>query len=702
MTTPKRDARALLATGGLLLIPLAALWLLVSPARHHDPGGPAPLRPDAAQNPRPGGMGTPADPGTPAKPTDPAKPGVPAPPPRVAAGTPAQADWTLLAVTVVPRNGVPTPPAPLAPPVGVVEPPGMARNPYLRGAPGAVGLWIGVRGGLGVKTLTIPVDGRRHAYPFGHFFVVSSPPPSSPPGRLAGAWTRWEGPGGMSLFDMGGQPPYEITVSAQPAAPGRTPAQTVTLMPSPISGRFRVTAQPLSAEGRPTGQVVGLLCQPVTATALFAQIPVGYSAATHQFRVTVARAGGKAGAKNGSAAWQIADVPPAAQNGTDTLPPAVAARVGPFIFHAAAAEAEDTSGGVDSVNRHPNPNAGPNSLNMDGHLWTGVPTVRYLLTARAASPPAAGQSWLFQLDRVTPQWGAPPSLLVSPANGPDQPLGLFPLPSPYGRPASQEWTLQDGEVGTAYPGQQRRVTLEGTAIRFAERTETVTFHDADVVWDAGFGGDRIVWHHPETQTTPSGIAVTVLNGRPGRRDTTDAPPGGQGWWYDRGNAELLLAWRLPPGVVSGPRAALNAPRVAQPPQGVAPLLASWDNTRSDPYGRTTAPPGGVDSRPLTQAGFSLLRLSVWAAGMPKRTPLPPPQTPKRTPLPGRPGAPPRFSNPEDLPPYSWRDGPFVLTAAPLPRHLPTLTLQIPLHEEQERRPVRLVVPVRGLSIKIAP
>jgi len=688
MTTPKRDARARLAAGGLLLIPLAALWLLVAPARHHAPGGPAPLRPDAAQTPTPERLGTPGGADAPGVPVGLNQPGPPAPPPRVAAGTPAQTDWTLLAVTVVPRNGVPTPPAPLAPPVGVVEPPGVARNPYLQGAPGAVGLWIGVRGGLGVKTLTIPVDGRRHAYPFGRFFVVSSPPlparpggrgsaprrqaASSPPGRPAGAWTRWEGPGGMSLFDMGGQPPYALSVSAQPAAPGQPPAQTVTLMPSPLSGRFRVTAQPLSAEGSPTGRVVGLLCQPVTATALFAQIPLGYNAATHQFRVTVARAGDKAGAGNGGAAWQIGDLPPATENkmtenGTDALPLAAASRVGPFLFHAVAAEAEDTSGGVDSVNRHPNPNAGPNSLNTDGHFWTGVPTVRYLLTARAASPPAAGQSWRFQLDRVTPQWGAPRSLRVSPADGPDKPLGLFPLPWPKG-PGGPEWTLQDGEVGAAYPGQQRRVTMEGTAIRFAERTEAVTFHDADVVWDAGFGGDRIVWRHPETQTTPSGIIVAVLNGRPGRRDTTDLqpggqgwPPGGQGWWYDRGNAELLLAWRVPARFESERHAVPTAPRVAGMPRGTGPLTITWDDARPDPWMRVTAPPGATDAGPLTEAGFSLLRLSVGAT-------------------PGTLGAP----------------------GTPLPRHLPTLTLQIPLREEQERRPVRLVVPVRSLPLKIAP
>jgi len=237
--------------------------------------------------------------------------------------------------------------------------------------------------------------------------------------------------------------------------------------------------------------------------------------------------------------------------------------------------------------------------------------------------------------------------------------------------------LEDGEVGAAYPGQQHWIKIDGAALRSGERTETLTFHDAEVVRDAGFGGDRLVWRRPETQTTPSGIAVTVLNGRRGRRDTTGARPGGQDWWYDRGNAELLLAWRMPPGFVSGQHAGRDAPRVAAPPQGTAPLLASWDSTRPDPYAGAVAPPGGVDARPLARASYSLLRLSVWSPQTPKRTPLPPSSLP-----------------PSSLPPYSWREGFDVLTATPLPRRLKTLTLQITLREEQEQIPVHLVVPVR--------
>ncbi len=59
-----------------------------------------------------------------------------------------------------------------------------------------------------------------------------------------------------------------------------------------------------------------------------------------------------------------------------------------------------------------------------------------------------------------------------------------------------------------------------------------------------------------------------------------------------------------------------------------------------------------------------------------------------------PGAPPQLL-PQRLPRYMWRAGSDVLTATPLPRHLPALTFQITLREEQERRPFHLVVPVRA-------
>jgi len=685
MTAPKRDPRAVLATGGLLLIPLAALWLVLSP-RLSPPGGPPspPMggagMPDGAARMEGGSLA-----GT--------RTGLALPAARVAAGAPAQADWTLLAVTRLDRQGIVTPPPALAPPA--------AFHPlFVLSAGAGTGLWIGVRGGLGdqgVKTLTIPVDGRPHAYPFGHaVFVVQSTRHSSG----YSATSRWTAPGGAPLS---GEPPYQASFQSSfqggSGGVGRPAAQTVTLTPLRPPERFRVTAQPLAADGRPVGRAVGLLCQPAGATALFTQIPSGYGAGTRQFRVTAARVGTKNAGKNAGASWRLTDLPPSTWNGPDSLPAAPDARVGPFALHAAAAEAEDTSGGTDFVNRQPERSRAVSSQNLDGHQWTGVPTIRCLLLARTASPTPAGQSWVLRLDRVTPQWSAPLLLSSVVSRSPT----LLPLTRSYVPPDAKEWVLQDGQIGAAYPSQQHWIKIDGMALRSGERTETLTFHDAEVVHDAGFGGDRLVWRRPETETTPSGISVTVLNGRPGRRDTTPARPFGQAfgqdWWYDRGNAELLLAWRLPPGVVSGQRAARDAPRVAEPPQGVmpspgsvppgsvppgaAPLLASWDRTRPDPYAGAVAAPGATDARRLTQAGSSLLRLSVWAAQAPKRTMLPPPAF--------RPGRPPA---PEMLPPYSWREGFDVLTATPLPHHLKTLTLQITLREEQEQRPVHLVVPVR--------
>ncbi len=785
-TPPKRDARTLLFTGGLLLVPLAAVWLLLNPAHDSRHGG-GPGAGDAR-------MGGPAEGETPAPPGPPDTPAWP--PPRLASGAARQADWTLLALTVPTRSGFETPPAPLAPPAGGEEPTTVARNPFLQASAGAVGLWIGVRGGVGVKTLAIPQDGRRHDYPFGRFTLVAQPqttPPTGPgaggfSGSLGGGfggviissraagistlqWTTTRaapppegGPGRVSRSQpphSDDQVPYQI-VSAntpQPAQVQSGPA-LVTLTPTPFSAGFRVTATPLGADGRPTGKAVALLCQPVTADALFTQIPAGYDAATRQFRVTVARASGHGTAgqgDGGGASWVITRLPPAAEDTRLETPaqreadadgqdptPANAATVGPFTLRAVAAEAEDTGGRQDEAN--PQSGSGLAPANEDGHQRTGLPTLRFLLFARAASPAPPGQTWLFQLDHAAPQWGvpSPPAAprqtgpsgvasaggrnggaagvrpdarigLGSPAFGTPfpgmpnagEPLGVFPLSRPPSEtdPAgthSAEWLLRDGAVGGAWPGQQHRLTLTGSVIRQAARTETVTFHNAEVVHDAAFGGDRIVWRHSETETTPSGITVTVLNGTPGRRETIAPASGGsfhpeqgggyyagsdarrdrEGWWYDRGNAELLLAWRLPPGFQAAESAPLNAPRVASPARwaGGRPqpgvLTLSLDDTRPDPYVGAVAPPSGRDARVLARAGYTPLRLSVWAA-----------QTPKRTPAP----LPPVQSAP--LPPYSWRDGPSVVTATPLPRRLAALTFRITIREEQDRRPVRLVVPV---------
>ena len=714
MTAPKRDARARLAIAGLLLIPLVALWLLVSPRLSPTGGGPPPLQPGGGAGARGGAVtrtGDPETPGGTAPRTGGSLIGTPGgaaqASARVASGAPMQAGWTLLAVTRLGQGGmVPLPPA-LTLPAGPTTPadgakPTVYRNPFLVSAGVGTGLWLEVRGGLGIKRLTVPQDGRRHAYPFGNAVLVVEKPPDPN--------SHWLTSRGAPFF---GEPPFQVVSNTIYSSPGQPAFHVMLLVPSRFARRFRITARPLSADGKPLGAAVALGFQPVTESILFTQIPSGYSAETHQFQVTAAREGPKTVAtKNADAVWRIAGLPPSVQNGLDS-PPTADLRIGGTVLHADASEAQDTSGFEAPTDQSSDRRGvGPAAVNIDQHQWTGLPTVRYRLTARAEAPAPAGQSWMLRLDRVRPQWSMPPSAQMlgqrpGQISEQERPLGFFPLTTSSAGPASKGWTLQDGEVGTAFPGQQHWVKIDGTALRSALHTETLTFHDADVVYDAGFGGDRLVWHHPETVTTASGIRVTVLNGRPGRRDTNmpegTNTPGGSFWWYDRGNAELLLAWHLPPGVVSGAHIGLSAPRVATPPRGVLsqpgrpapPLQASWDDIHPDPYGRTTAPPGELDSRPLLQAGFTLLRVSVWAAQTPKQTPLPMVRSqPVAKFQPGRPPMPAIFP-PAPLPPYSWRDGLHVFTATPLPRHLKTLTLQIPIREEQEQRPVHLVVPVRA-------
>lgn len=366
----------------------------------------------------------------------------------------------------------------------------------------------------------------------------------------------------------------------------------------------------------------------------------------------------------------LAAAPPM-RNGPDDAPPVVTAGFGPLTVRAAAAEAPDYSGypgdrGAPPPRITPDGWAltGPN--NLDSHRWTGAPALRFLLAARNVSRDSLRQDWVVEVDRVSPQWGGP--LTVRAGTAAARPLDVFPVYNPQNLPAGSAWVAHDFQVADAAPERQRWVEISGTAIRSAWHAETVTFHDAEVVRDAAFGGDRLVWDHPETETTASGISVSVLNGRPGVPDLGAGQPYDPVWDFAHGSAEMLLAWRLPPGVVSEEHAGFEAPRVANAPKAEGAFGSEWDCPRPwRPLLRDAlAAPGGQDMGALERAGYAPLRFSLRSNVWP---PWPPPG-----PL---------------------HDGFFQFKPVPLPAHLKTITLRVFLREEQERHPFRLCVPVRA-------
>jgi len=560
-----------------------------------------------------------------------------------------QGDFTLLAVT---RGG----PLNAVQAVPHAVPPGFVPPPFVTTVEGATGIWIGVRGGIGFRTLMVPNDGRRHVYPFGAAALVVDE--SDARGTAFG----WNGPDGVSRVAEG-VPPYGLRTSWAAASPGHPAGPYVTLIPCRLADHFTVAAEPLDAAGRALGRPVFLLCQSVTPQVLFAQFPASYSARTQQFRVTAARRGAGPGAT-----WRLAGLPPATRNGPDDPPPATVAGFGPLTIRAAAAEAEDFSGYPDWWNRHPPRDAGggwsfSQPLNADQHEWTGVPCVRFLLAARNLSRDTLRQNWVVEIDRVSPQWSGP---RVMPSTAATMPLDVFPVYNPQNLSPGSAWVTHDWQVGAAYPGQHHWVKIDGAALRSAWRTETVTLHDAEVVHDAGFGGDRVVWRHPETVTTPSGISVTVLNGRVGMTDQGAGPPGAPVWGFTRGSAEMLLAWHLPPGFVSQEHAAFNDPHEAEAPRATGTLGSEWDTSRPMLRGALTVPDGGMDGAALERAGYTPLRFSLNSN---KWQPLPPPS--------------------------ARHGGLSSLEAVPLLPHLKTITLRIGLREEQERHPFHLWVPVRA-------
>lgn len=578
-------------------------------------------------------------------------------PVRPTGGQSAQGPFSLVAVThLSQRYGFLTPPAVVIPKFmgGHMTNASIPNEPVMASCEG-MGLWITAQDGVGYRVLTVPSDHQRHIYPFGHSVLVVDE--TLPSGYSVG----WAGADGHSSLPEGRRS-YEASAVLTTNSPGHPQELQVTLTPNSLALPFAVTAQPLSAKGEPLGRPLPLVCQVVNRTTVFAQIPVGYNAATQQFQVTVTRRN----AVDREASWRLKSLPPSVRNGDNSQPPIVTTQAGPVTLRAAAAESEDLSGAPDFWNRHPERDAKDGwtydePSNADGHGWTGIPSIRFLLTAHNASHDFYQQDWAVRVNRVTPQWS---SSIPLPKLSTLMPFSVFPVYNPQNLPPNESWVTHDWQVGAAYPGQQHWVEIEGDMIRSRHRAETVTFHDADIVHDPGFGGDRVIWQHPETETTPSGISVTVLNARPGIRDQSTAPVYAPNWRFDSGSAEVLLAWYLPPGILSQEHAPLDAAQEAAPPQASGLLKSEWDSSHPLVNTPVLVLPGGDSAAALLKSSSSQFRLIVSSTVPPDYSHLP------------------------------RREGLFQVPPTPLPRHFKTVTFQVWLKEILEVHPFRLLVPVR--------
>lgn len=596
------------------------------------------------------------------------------PPARVVDGASVQGPFELLAVTRTGRRG-------LEPPVVLNARP-TPLGAFVDTSVDGTGLWIGVRGGIGLQTCSARLDLPRQVFPVGDVTLVVMMGVPFSEYRL-----MWCGLDGMTPLDAS-QRPFEALAHWHFGRNERPDRLDVTLVPRGVTAQYAITAQPLTASGTPAGGPISLVCQPAAADALFVRLPAAYADRTRRMTVTFARRDAPAEC----AVWRLTDLPPARGNGPEMRPARTGVDFGTLSMRAAAVEAPDRTGEDDGWGDLPPP-SGPGELlvtNADGHPWTGAPALRCRLRARVR-PTASGvcPEWVIRIRRATPQWSPrpdPASALIRRRSLP-RPADAYTV----GHAPDTVWEDHDLQIGPTYPGQQRWLTLEGEVARAAYRYETVVLHDADVLYDATTRRWRVVWRHAQTVTTPSGVSVTALNARPGR-----AVPPGSLFLTPAGGAELLLAW--------------HAPLMLQgdiPPEkrlDIPPDLGGDNPTSSTVLSLALPPIGSGPLRLTRDEGIWPDWHQVWVPDLPLPAPI-------RS-LTGRMIAPPTAATP--LGPFAragWQPLRYAVcagaitprlrlvragSAAPsprLPRHLNAVSLRIPLRTEVEHHPFTLVVPV---------
>lgn len=582
-----------------------------------------------------------------------------APPPArldAARGPAAQGRFTLLGIARA-HDLIFLPPAPI-----VVVPPAAVTT--LDGT----GLWVRVAGGLGVRAL--PNLPQPQELSFGRFRLTTSGLRVAPDAEGTGVFGQWQRADGTILSPE--TVPYRMYLARERRFLSSDNRHTLLIFPVGVERRFVVTARPLGRRTQPLGPPVSLAWQPVGDDALFVQIPSGYGRDTEAFEVTIARRD-----EPGRAAhWRIVNLPRMASEQA-ALPPAakngpIAATLGRLKITARAFEAPDrwSAGGV--WTRDVPGQAPEMPVSLDGHGWSGLPTLRCRIEMRALAVPD-GEQWELIVERGVPQWAAAHDLAGSERGfSPRGPTTAVLTLRPGARPLVQDMTC-----GVAYPGQQRYLQLRGALVHYQTRREPLIFHDADVQPAPTGAGRRLVWRAPQQQTTPSGVTVAVLNARApfaGGPDEffpdfiVDSRSREMRWPRPLrlGEGELRLAW--------SPRAVVRFPGAN--PQGPAPQVWGLE------VGGNLRLTGG----PLAARTWE----GVWLPGAPPPLPPPPPFDAHRPYLPRRPNPLSPLVHGGFLPVGLRVASP---GPAPLPAHLRDVTVTVLTRVEVERRPFVLTVPV---------
>ncbi len=601
------------------------------------------------------------------------------PPAQLVGGTRTQGPFTLTAIT---RDGASN-----------VPPPGVASMTWVnapRPMTDGTGLWIKWNAGIAATTRPAPSGPGRTVLVFGTAdLVVTNMPVASPPPppptllqRVLQFLTRQRPQGAAPKYCGSFQ-----WCRADGVTPLPTPQQPfVTFWTSDAKNRQQillipkmdrlvtVTAQALTASGQPLGGPVTLHSDVAGADTFFACLPGGDSPRTARFALTVGPAG-----KPPQARWVLASLPPSLMALSPPFQAHTQQTIGPLTVRAAAVETTDSDGLSTGQEQPPPRTQGVWTLsppqNVDNHPWTGVPTIRCVVQARAAK---TSQDWQVNVLRVTPQWQ--PSPLPDALPSPSASSALVTLS--VAQAASGQPAQADLACGIAYPGQQRWLRMDAEAIRHVTRAETVTFHNASVRLDPAAGRWEVVFAKPQTLTTPSGIVLTTLCRRPGVAPATPAP--GDQPWNPNAAAELWLAWRLPPSIGAQPGPLALTPQ-ALTPDVVMPQLASIFSPvyESPPDWQDVWMPGApppvlqknslgilhqpllptTPLAPLLHQGYQIVRLWVIAPRLLQAA-----------------GASTNIPSP---------------TSAPLlPTRLPTLTVRVQIQGLGERHPIHLTLPVQ--------